>query len=234
MKKILASFVMSVIMAAVLASSCVAAQSETEVRQALAKTFPGIKVGEIRGSDIPGLYEVEAGSNIIYFWTRKSIPGVESYPWRSRRWIDYRQPVTRALPPLSWRMHHAHVPLHPRHPATAYSLVISGCPSFGDDRIELGQWSRHQQHLAHWTITALLVAAMLLLNRHGHRRRRLRRPGSIMAPIQPVRRPPTAPSPWPWSAPARSRPRPSTPSSARYWAHASPLVSTTPGSASEA
>jgi osmotically-inducible protein OsmY len=33
----------------------------------------------------------------------------------------------------------------------------------GDDRIELGQWSRHQQHLAHWTITALLVAAMLLL-----------------------------------------------------------------------
>ncbi len=73
MKKILASFVMSVIMAAVLASSCVAAQSETEVRQILAKTFPGIKVGEIRGSDIPGLYEVEAGSNIIYFYPEKGL-----------------------------------------------------------------------------------------------------------------------------------------------------------------
>ena len=73
MKKILASFVMSVIMAAVLALSCVAAQSETEVRQALAKSFPGIKVGEIRGSDIPGLYEVEAGSNIIYFYPEKGL-----------------------------------------------------------------------------------------------------------------------------------------------------------------
>ena len=73
MKKILASFVMSVIMAAVLASSCVAAQSETEVRQMLAKSFPGIKVGEIRGSDIPGLYEVEAGSNIIYFYPEKGL-----------------------------------------------------------------------------------------------------------------------------------------------------------------
>ena len=44
MKKIFASFVMSVLTAAVLASSCLAAQSETEVRQVLAKTFPGIKV----------------------------------------------------------------------------------------------------------------------------------------------------------------------------------------------
>ena len=73
MKKILASFVMSVIMAAMLALSCLAAQSETEVRQMLAKSFPGIKVGEIRGSDIPGLYEVEAGSNIIYFYPEKGL-----------------------------------------------------------------------------------------------------------------------------------------------------------------
>ena len=64
---------MFIIMAAVLASSCLAAQSETEVRQVLAKTFPGIKAGEIRGSDIPGLYEVEAGSNIIYFYPEKGL-----------------------------------------------------------------------------------------------------------------------------------------------------------------
>ena len=72
MKKILASFVMSVIVA-VLASSCLAAQSETEVRQALAKTFPGIKAGEISGSEIPGIYEVEMGSNIIYFYPEKGL-----------------------------------------------------------------------------------------------------------------------------------------------------------------
>jgi len=72
-KKILASFVLSMLTAAVLASSCLSAQSETEVRQALTKTFPGIKVGEIRGSDIPGLYEIEAGSNIIYFYPEKGL-----------------------------------------------------------------------------------------------------------------------------------------------------------------
>jgi thiol:disulfide interchange protein DsbC len=72
-KRILASFVMSAIMAAVLASSCLAVQSETEVRQILAKTYPGIKVGEIRSSDIPGLYEIEAGSNIIYFYPEKGL-----------------------------------------------------------------------------------------------------------------------------------------------------------------
>jgi len=72
-KRILALFVMSAIMAAVLASSCIAGQSETEVRQALTKTFPGIKVGEIRSSDIPGLYEIEAGSNIIYFYPEKGL-----------------------------------------------------------------------------------------------------------------------------------------------------------------
>ena len=33
----------------------------------------------------------------------------------------------------------------------------------GDDRIELGQWSRHQQHIARWTIMAFLVAGMILL-----------------------------------------------------------------------
>ena len=73
MKKILVSFVTFMLTAAVLASSCLAGQSETEVRQALTKTFPGIKVGEIRSSDIPGLYEIEAGSNIIYFYPEKGL-----------------------------------------------------------------------------------------------------------------------------------------------------------------
>ena len=73
MKKILASFVTCAIMAAVLASACLAVEGESEVRQILAKTFPAIKAGEIRGSDIPGLYEVEAGPNIIYFYPDKGL-----------------------------------------------------------------------------------------------------------------------------------------------------------------
>jgi thiol:disulfide interchange protein DsbC len=72
-KKILVSVVMFLIIAGVLVSSCLAGQSETEVRQILAKTFPAIKAGEIRGSDIPGLYEVEAGPNIIYFYPDKGL-----------------------------------------------------------------------------------------------------------------------------------------------------------------
>jgi thiol:disulfide interchange protein DsbC len=72
-KKISASFVISTLAAAVFVSSCLAGQSETEVRQALAKTFPGIKAGEISSSDIPGLYEVEAGSNVIYFYPEKGL-----------------------------------------------------------------------------------------------------------------------------------------------------------------
>ncbi len=39
----------------------------------LAKTYPGIKAGEIRSSDIPGLYEIEAGPNIIYFYPEKGL-----------------------------------------------------------------------------------------------------------------------------------------------------------------
>ena len=37
------------------------------------RRIPGIKVGEISSSDIPGLYEVEAGSNVIYFYPEKGL-----------------------------------------------------------------------------------------------------------------------------------------------------------------
>ncbi len=73
MKKTLMSFVTSVIMAAVLASSSFAADNETEVRQILSKTYPNIKVGEINRSDIPGLYEVEIGPNVVYFYPDKNL-----------------------------------------------------------------------------------------------------------------------------------------------------------------
>jgi len=72
-KKILGSFVIFVIAAAVLTSPGLAGQSESEVRQALAKAYPGIKAGEVRSSDIPGLYEIEAGPNIIYFYPEKGL-----------------------------------------------------------------------------------------------------------------------------------------------------------------
>jgi thiol:disulfide interchange protein DsbC len=72
-KKTPMSFVTSVIMAAVLASSSLAADNETEVRQILSKTYPNIKVGEINRSDIPGLYEVEIGPNVVYFYPEKNL-----------------------------------------------------------------------------------------------------------------------------------------------------------------
>ena len=60
-------------MAAMLASACLAGQGESDVRQALAKAYPGVKAGEIRSSDISGLYEIEAGPNIIYFYPEKDL-----------------------------------------------------------------------------------------------------------------------------------------------------------------
>ena len=73
MKTILRSFVASPLIAAVLVSASFAGSSETEVRQVLSKTYPNIKVGEIRSSDIPGLYEAEIGPNIVYFYPDKGL-----------------------------------------------------------------------------------------------------------------------------------------------------------------
>lgn len=73
MKKTLASFFMGMITAVILVSSCLAAQDEAQVRQILSKTYPNISLGEIRGSDIPGLYEVEIGPNVVYFYPDKHL-----------------------------------------------------------------------------------------------------------------------------------------------------------------
>ena len=54
-------------------SLCLATDNETEVRQTLSKTYPNIRVGDIRNSDIPGLYEVEIGPNLVYFYPDKGL-----------------------------------------------------------------------------------------------------------------------------------------------------------------
>ncbi len=59
MKTIVRSFVASLLTTTVLVSASFAGSSETEVRQVLSKTYPNIKVGEIRSSDIPGPSEAE-------------------------------------------------------------------------------------------------------------------------------------------------------------------------------
>ena len=73
MKTIVRSFVASLLTTTVLVSASFAGSSETEVRQVLSKTYPNIKVGEIRSSDIPGLYEAEIGPNIVYFYPDKGL-----------------------------------------------------------------------------------------------------------------------------------------------------------------
>jgi thiol:disulfide interchange protein DsbC len=72
-KKTLASFVMCTITAAMLVSPCLASGDVAEVRQILSKTYPNVSVGEIRSSDIPGLYEVEIGPNVVYFYPDKHL-----------------------------------------------------------------------------------------------------------------------------------------------------------------
>lgn len=67
------SLAMAVITAMGLASSCLAIESEADVRQILSRTYPNISVGEVRYSDIPGLYEVEVGPNIVYFYPGKHL-----------------------------------------------------------------------------------------------------------------------------------------------------------------
>ena len=44
-----------------------------EVKSLLEKTYPKLKVGEISATEITGLYEVEVGQNIIYFYPEKDL-----------------------------------------------------------------------------------------------------------------------------------------------------------------
>ena len=71
MKKILA-IVLSVFVAAFLAVFCVAGDEDV-IRQAVMKSYPNLKVGEIRATAIPGLYELEIGADILYFFPEKEL-----------------------------------------------------------------------------------------------------------------------------------------------------------------
>ena len=43
------------------------------VREALSKAYPNLRYGEINDTEIKGLYEVEVGSNVIYFYPEKTL-----------------------------------------------------------------------------------------------------------------------------------------------------------------
>ena len=45
----------------------------TAVREALSKAYLNLRYGEINDTEIKGLYEVEVGSNVIYFYPEKTL-----------------------------------------------------------------------------------------------------------------------------------------------------------------
>ena len=70
MKKFFCAMLLWVIMTAFSAAFCVAGD-EDAIRQAVMKSYPNLKVGEIHTTAIPGLYELEIGADILYFFPEK-------------------------------------------------------------------------------------------------------------------------------------------------------------------
>ena len=73
MKKLLSSLMLSAAMSVFLSASCLAMEEEGAIRQALSQSYPNMKIGEIRKTDITGLYELEIGPNLLYFYPEKSL-----------------------------------------------------------------------------------------------------------------------------------------------------------------
>ena len=72
MKKILVAVVLSLFVTALVASSSLAGDDEA-IRQAVTKSYPNLNVGEIRATAIPGLYELEIGADLLYFFPEKEL-----------------------------------------------------------------------------------------------------------------------------------------------------------------
>jgi|SRR5271157_3923514 len=72
MKKILVTVVLSLFVTALVAFSSLAGDEEA-IRQVVMKSYPNLKVGEVRVSTIPGLYELEIGADILYFFPEKEL-----------------------------------------------------------------------------------------------------------------------------------------------------------------
>ena len=72
MKKIFGAMPLLVMLIASLAGFCIAGDEDT-IRQVLTKPYPNLHVGEIRPSAIPGLYELEIGADIVYFFPEKEL-----------------------------------------------------------------------------------------------------------------------------------------------------------------
>ncbi len=76
MKKTLLIIIAFAVSALVLETGCHAAgetPSADSVREALKKGFPHLQAASISETAIKGLYEIEAGSNIIYFYPEKDL-----------------------------------------------------------------------------------------------------------------------------------------------------------------
>jgi len=72
MKKIFCAVLLSVMITALLAGFCVAGDEEA-IRKAVTKSYPNLNVGEIRTTAIQGLYELEIGPNLLYFYPEKNL-----------------------------------------------------------------------------------------------------------------------------------------------------------------
>ena len=72
MKKVFCPIFLSVIVMAFLAAFCLA-EDEEAIRHAVTKSYPNLKVGEIRATAIPGLYELEIGADLLYFFPEKEL-----------------------------------------------------------------------------------------------------------------------------------------------------------------
>jgi len=49
------------------------AKDHSEVKELLSKTFPKLQVTGVNKTDVTGLYEIEVGSNVVYFYPDKSL-----------------------------------------------------------------------------------------------------------------------------------------------------------------
>ena len=72
MKKMFCPSLLSLMLAVLLAGFCIAGDEEA-IRQSLTKSYPNLTVGKIRPSAVSCLYELEVGTEILYFFPEKEL-----------------------------------------------------------------------------------------------------------------------------------------------------------------
>jgi len=66
-------FVVTVVITAVCIGTLYAQSNMQDIAAKIKRTYPQFQVGEIRNTPIDGLYEVEAGTNIIYYYQKNDM-----------------------------------------------------------------------------------------------------------------------------------------------------------------